>query len=370
MTTFAGGGASGVNGSGTVAGFSGPASMAFNPVDGALFVVETGGHRVRRITPTGQVSTVAGTGAAGAVDGAGTSASFNAPLGLTVAADSTIYVGDTTNNRIRKIVKSGIDPTLPASYSVSTICGAAAGFADGTGSAALFKNPMGLALDGNGALFVADTSNYRIRRIDLATNTVVTIAGNGAAQSVDGIGTTTASMGGPRGVAWVKGSLVVSDFSQNCLRQVSLIQGASPTSGESWYVSTIAGFGAVQGSFLNGDGNVARFSAPYMIAASGTEAVYVADLNNKRVRKVAGVGGTFPVGAPVPSSGSNAVTMSSQTGLVASNVFGTQVPYVDYDGPIGPGESSASKYWSFVVPAGVNTFQFSVMTETDTPVLI
>jgi sugar lactone lactonase YvrE len=155
--------------------FREPTSVAA-AANGDAIVVDD--DRIYRVTPAGAVSAVAGSGA-GFADGPAATALFNDPRGITVAADGSIYVADTKNNRIRVV----------AGGTVRTLAGSSQGFADGVGAAALFTWPMGIALTPTGTLVVADTWNHRIREVRL-DGTVTTWAGTGAAGLLDGPGAT------------------------------------------------------------------------------------------------------------------------------------------------------------------------------------
>jgi sugar lactone lactonase YvrE len=148
--------------------------VALGP-DGALYVAEPDGNRIRRVVVdganVGTVTTVAGTGAAGNQDGPGTSATFNGPIGLAVGPDRTIYVIEGNGARLRKIAPDG---------TVSTLAGTgAAGYVDGPGASAQFSAPNGIALDPDGSLYVADSGNDRIRKVT-PTGQVTTLAGGGS----------------------------------------------------------------------------------------------------------------------------------------------------------------------------------------------
>jgi hypothetical protein len=114
-------------------------------------------HLIRKITPAGWVTTLAGSGSAGSADGTGTAASFNLPVGVALDGSGNVYVADGVNNLIRKITSAGVVSTLAGSGSV--------GSADGTGTAASFNNPYGVAVDGSGNVYVADFGNHLIRKI-------------------------------------------------------------------------------------------------------------------------------------------------------------------------------------------------------------
>ncbi|HXC68970.1 MAG TPA: NHL repeat-containing protein [Pyrinomonadaceae bacterium] len=159
VTTIAGG----VEGfaDGDKASFNTPSGIALAP-DGSLIVADTGNNRIRRVTPAGQTSTVAGDGTAGYVDGPANRAQFNGPIGVAVDVNGNIYVADTYNDRIRLITPDG---------QVSTVAGKGTpGFADGDRNTALFDTPCGVVVANDGTLIVADTGNDRLRRIDAQGN--------------------------------------------------------------------------------------------------------------------------------------------------------------------------------------------------------
>ena len=156
VTTLAGFSEGFADGDGTTARLDTPSGLALDRA-GNLYVADTGNHAIRKITPLGVVSTVAGTGAAGFRDGAAAQAQFNGPIGVAVDAHGNIYVADTYNDRIRRIDAQG---------QVSTLAGGERpGDADGTGTQARFDTPTALAVDAQGIVWVADTYNNTIRRI-------------------------------------------------------------------------------------------------------------------------------------------------------------------------------------------------------------
>ncbi len=171
VTTLAGspGNRGNADGPGDTATFSSPTGIA-RDANGVLYVADAMNHTIRKLTPDGIVSTVAGAaGAAGFADGVGTAARFNFPTGLAVDGRGDIYVADTTNNLIRRITSAGVVSTLAGVPGV-------AGFDDGAGAGALFNRPGGLAADGSGNLYLADTDNSTIRKISPA-GVVTTVAG-------------------------------------------------------------------------------------------------------------------------------------------------------------------------------------------------
>jgi sugar lactone lactonase YvrE len=156
VSTLAGSVEGYADGAGSEASFNTPSGLAFDDA-GNLYVADTGNNRIRKITPQGLVSTVAGKGTAGLVDGRATEAKFDGPIGIAVDSNDNIYVADTYNDSIRKITPSG---------QVSTVAGAGRpGYADGLATAALFDTPCALVVTVAGELIIADTGNNRLRKI-------------------------------------------------------------------------------------------------------------------------------------------------------------------------------------------------------------
>jgi gliding motility-associated-like protein len=212
-TVFAGSGLIGANdGLGTTSSFNGPGGLALD-AQGNLYVADQVNNRIRKITPAGQVTTLAGSGATGSNNGSGPSATFNNPDGVAVDKAGNVYVADTKNNLIRKIAPDG---------TVSPFAGnGTPGKTDGTGSAASFNYPTNLAIDGLGNLYVADYTNNLIRKITPA-GVVSTIVGSGAAGSANGA-FNAASFKGPIALIFDNtGNLFVSDFQNNLVRKITL----------------------------------------------------------------------------------------------------------------------------------------------------
>ncbi len=263
------------NGPAAASEFYSPQGVA---VDGSgnVFVADTGDHVIRKIDASGQVTTYAGAGAApGFADGAAASASFDSPGGLAIDAAGNVYVADSGNNRIRKIDTGG---------NVTTVAGnGVAGDTDGTGGpsgSAQFAWPTGIAADGAGNLFVADTGNNRIRKIDPEGN-VTTFAGNGSAGFADGSGgrSGSAELRWPGGVALgAAGDLFVADQDNYRLRRID-------PSGD---VTTVAG-GPAPG-FVDGSSSVARFYGPRAVALAASGTIVVADEENDAIREVDATG--------------------------------------------------------------------------------
>jgi len=153
------------DGAATAAKFYFPSGIAIDG-QGNLYAADQGNHRIRKVTPEGVVTTLAGS-IQGSADGTGATAQFSRPVGVVADAAGNVYVGDLFNHRIRKITALGV---------VTTMAGSSYGFSNGVGTVAQFAYPAGLALDKQGNLYVADTENHRLRKITPAGE-VTTFAG-------------------------------------------------------------------------------------------------------------------------------------------------------------------------------------------------
>jgi sugar lactone lactonase YvrE len=222
VTTIAGDGSPIVR-DGKQSGFSDPFGVAIAD-DGTIYVADAGeSNRIRKISPDGSVTTLAG-GSEGFADGTGASASFNTPSALVLGPDGNLYVADTGNNRIRKITPTG---------QVSTVAGdGTAGYLDGPAAKAQFNGPIGLTVSGGGDIYVADTYNDVIRMIT-TEGEVTTVAGGGTPGFADGE-QKVALFDTPSGIIATDSSLIVADTGNRRLRKVSAEGGVTtlPTSGE------------------------------------------------------------------------------------------------------------------------------------------
>jgi glucose/arabinose dehydrogenase len=183
--------------------------------DGNLYVTDRQNHTIRKITPAGVVTTLAGTaGSYGSADGTGADARFYYPYGVAVDGDGNVYVADTINHTIRKITPAGVVTTLAGTAG-------AVGSTDGTGADARFNEPYGVAVDGDGNVYVTDRYNHTIRKITPA-GVVTTWAGaEGESGFVDGIGR-AAFFDYPSGVAVDgDGNVYVADNSNHAIRKVT-----------------------------------------------------------------------------------------------------------------------------------------------------
>jgi sugar lactone lactonase YvrE len=257
------------NGTGSAALFDYPHGVATNG-SGTVVIADAGNNLIRVSTAAGVVTTLAGIGGiAGSANGTGTAASFNAPAGVAIDASGNVYVADTGNSTIRKIAPGG---------AVTTLAGVAGqtGSSDGTGAAATFNQPQGVAVDSSGNVYVADTNNDTIRKIT-SGGTVTTLAGSaGQTGSGNGAGG-SARFNHPYDVAVdSSGNVYVADFGNATIRMIN----TSNT------VSTLAGTAGVTG-FLDGSGFAAKFNQPYAVTVDGSGNVYVADTYNRAIREIA-----------------------------------------------------------------------------------
>ena len=236
-------------------------------IDGAgnLYLADTQNHRICRIAPDGTSIIIAGTGEAGFANGPADSAQFNEPIGIAVHSDGTIFVTDSLNHRIRAISPTG---------EVSTHSGLGlAGFTNGNKIAARYNLPWGLAIDGNGILYVADRANNRIRKV-AADGEASTLTGTGSAGDLNGT-IDLAEVNQPIGIAVTNTGLVyITELGNHAIRRVE----------SNGTVSTLAG-GASPG-FLDALGTTARFSRPTGLAIDSDSQLLVADRENHRIRKV------------------------------------------------------------------------------------
>ena len=274
VTTLAGSGSNtSIDGTGTNATFSLPFGVIVD-TGGNVYVAENGGRLIRKITPAGVVTTLAG-GTAGSTNGTGTNARFFSPTGITIDSASNLYVTDNQNHAIRKITPAAVVTTF-AGVSAST----SFGYVDGTGTNAKFYLPTGIAIDSAGTLYVCDSYNHRIRKVS-PTGVVTTLAGSATGQGTatgafaDGTGA-NASFNQPFGVEVdSEGTVYIGDRMNHRIRKIT----------PAGVVTTIAGTSGV-GGFANGTGGNARFNNPRGLVVSPAGVMYVADQTNQRIRKI------------------------------------------------------------------------------------
>jgi sugar lactone lactonase YvrE len=261
---------------GTAAAFITPRGITTDGTN--LYVADYGNNTIRKIViDSAEVSPFAGTDGAvfGYADGTGNEASFHSPSGITYH-NGFLYVSDTVNNRIRKIeVSTKIVTTLSGLANVDGPVNA--GFADGTADSAKFYLPQGITTDGT-YVYVADTANHRIRRIDIANGTTDTIAGTGLAGSADGSGD-VATFNLPTGITSDGTYLYVAEFGSHIIRKITVGDTAALST-----VALLAGSAGTAGA-VGGAGTVARFNGPSGITTDGTN-LYVSDYSGYTIRKI------------------------------------------------------------------------------------
>lgn len=228
---------------------------------GNFFVAETPANKILKVTPDGTVSIFAGS-TLGYSEGTGASAQFAVPTAIIIDSDGNLFLTDYLNHKIRKINPAGL---------VTTLAGSASGYEDGNGIAAKFSNPRDICLDGEGNLYVADQGNHKIRKITSA-GVVSTFAGS-IQGFADGIGK-DAKFDHPSGIfAGNKGSIYVADTWNHKIRMINA----------AGVVSTLAGS---ERGFNDGSGAEAKFNFPLGMCKDDLGNIYVADGDNHRIRKI------------------------------------------------------------------------------------
>jgi len=275
IASIAGAGAAGISGDGgpaTIALLSSPSGVAVD-AGGTVYIVDTGNNRIRAIDGSGRIATKAGDGTAGfSGDGGPSSAArLNAPGGIAVDETGNIYIADTGNNRIRKITAAGVISTIAGS-------GTPGFFGDGgPASVAQLNGPLGLAVDANANLYIADEANSRIRKVDGA-GVITTVVGTGIAGfSGDGGQARQANVNFPRAVAVDQtGNLYISDTRSLRVRKVT------PTG----VITTFAGQGNRGFAGDGGPATQAMMRAPHGLVVDQAGNLLIADYGNNEVRKV------------------------------------------------------------------------------------
>jgi sugar lactone lactonase YvrE len=351
ITTVAGNGTSGADTSVATTTKLTPLGLAFDS-HGNVYVTDTSNNRVGRIDPQGMFTTVAGTGTAGysGDNVPAVDAQLFYPSGLVIDAADNIFIADSNNNRIRRIDASG---------TITTIAGTGRGAFLGEGTPAVgaeLFSPIGLALSDNGSLYIADSANSRVRQID-PMGLIHTIAGTGVfGYGGDGVDATTTPLSAPNGVAVGPGhNVYIADTGNN---RVRLVQSANGQ------ISTIAGDGTAGFSGEGGAATAAELSVPTSVALDNSGGVYLADHTNNRVRHiapsgiittVAGTGMTDASGDGGPASAASlfypgAVAIDAAGVLYIADFVNARVRRIDASGTI-------TTIAGMVDPDGVGPFE-------------
>ena len=330
VSTFAGA-ARGADGTGAGARFTNPVGVVSDGTN--LYVADTNDNKIRKIViATGVVTTLAGspTNAAGAADGAGAVATFNSPYGITTDG-TNLYVADANNNKIRQIVI--------ATGAVSSLTGVAntastAGAADGIGTAATFNLPYGITTDGTN-LYVADQGNNKIRKIVIATGVVSSFTGAASAPSAagaqDGLAA-SATFASPRGITTDGSNLYLADEANEKIRKIVIATGA---------VSSLTGMSSTPGACgaVDGAAAAAMFCTPFGITSDGAN-LYVVDSTNNKIRKV------------VIATGQVSSVTGAASAVSAAGAMDGAGTTAEFNFPIGITTDGASLY---VTDTGNNT---------------
>jgi sugar lactone lactonase YvrE len=306
VSTFAGNGTAGfADGVGTSATFYSPRGIALD-TSGNVYVADTLNTIIRKITSSRVVSTLAGgVGQLGHADGTGTNSNFYNPSGIAIDSNGNIYVADLNNHRIRKITPSGHVTTLAGNGS--------AGYNDGSGTTVMFNKPSGVVVDTSGNVYVSDEYNHRIRKIN-STGFVTTFAGNGSKGYIEGLGT-NAQFHQPNGIAIDPfGNLVVVDHVNNNFRNISSSGNVSTITGgvgftyptdvavdasgniyvvdyhrigiinSTGVVTRLAG--TLTKGYIDRPGTNAQFQYPESVAIDSSGDLLIADSRNNCIRKI------------------------------------------------------------------------------------
>lgn len=310
VSTFAGSGSQGfVNGNGAAASFRFPTYVALDGL-GNVLVVDRSNHVIRKIDSDGEVTSFAGTGAIGMGNGDLTTATFKFPDAAVTDSDGNIFITDQSNHIIRKITPEGIVSTFAGTGSI--------GSNDGNGATASFYFPAGITVDGDDNLYIADFGNNKVRKIT-PDGTVSTFAGTGVAGAQEG-SALSATFNGLTGVAMdSQNNLFVADYYNNKIRKIDVLGN----------VSTFAGSG-IAGS-NDGTAIEATFNHPATISIDSQDNLFLTDENNNKIRKITpdGITSTYAGTGVVGSDEGSALTASFNhpTGLV---VDGTVIYVSDY----------------------------------------
>ncbi|SEL79515.1 S-layer homology domain-containing protein [Paenibacillus sp. OK003] len=316
ISTVAGTGVGGYSGDGEsalVAQLNSPNGVAVDSM-GDLYIGDSGNHRIRKVDKSGNISTVAGTGVSGysGDGGSATSAKMSSPNGVAIDNSGNLYIGDSGNNRVRKVDTFG---------NISTVAGTGeGGYAGDGGLATLAKlnNPAGIAVDSDGNLYISDLSNQRVRKVDTSDN-ISTVAGTGVGGfSGDGGPAILAKLNYANGVRVdSNGNLYIGDSGNNRIRKVD----------KSGNISTIAGTGVSGYSGDGGSATSAQLKSPNGVAVDSSGNLYIADIGNNSIRKLTFLASAYTVGASTATSTPGVGTDNAVTLTVKDSVGNTDTTF-------------------------------------------
>lgn len=283
VSTYAGNGTGGyADGAGTSAEFNNPAGIARDSA-GNLYVADANNSCIRKITTAQVVSTFAGTcnavnrGSAGYADGTGAAAAFNFPYGMGIDSSGNLYIAENANNCVRKITTTQVVSTFAGTC--GTTANGYAGYVDGAGATAKFRSPLGAVVDSSGNVYIADTGNACIRKITPA-QVVSTFAGScGNFGWAAGSGN-AARFNFPQGMAIdTSGNLYVADLYNECIVKITPAQVVSDYAG-------LCDYNADSSGYADGTGTAAKFYWPDAVTVDSSGNLYVVDMANNCIRKV------------------------------------------------------------------------------------
>jgi sugar lactone lactonase YvrE len=277
ITTVAGIGSAGFSGDGgpAISAQIGPYKVAVDSA-GNLYFSEYTNHRVRKVNTAGVITTIAGNGIDGfsGDGGPATSAKLSFPMGVAVDSVGNLYIADSENNRIRKVTAAGV---------ITTVAGNGTDGFSGDGSlatSAQLASPTGVATDSAGNFYIADTYNFRIRKVVLS-GVITTVAGNGEWEGFsDGVPATSAPLYYPKDITVDSGNLYIVDYATARIRKVNL----------AGVITTVAGNGSLGFSGDGGPATSAQLYNPISVAMDSSGYLYISDSENNRIRKVSPAG--------------------------------------------------------------------------------
>ncbi len=345
ITTFAGGfGVLGDSGPATAALLFGPAGMAFDAA-GNLYIADGSNHRIRKVTVAGVIATVAGTGSVGFSGDGGDAkaAQLNNPQGVAVDAAGNLLIADTNNNRVRRVNQSGVIQTV-AGNGMDSFSGDG-----GAATSATLSIPNAITVDAQGSLYIADSGNDRIRRVNVSGQ-ISTYAGSNATALGDDGPAVSASLSLPLGVALdAAGNLFIADTLNQRIRRVT----------PAGVISTVAGNGEIGFAGDGGAATQASLSLPFGVATDAAGNLYIADGANGRVRQVSAVGTirTIAGNGSLAFGGDGGMALFAQLGFIGGIA-------VDASGAVYTSDQDnhrVRKLTPFVVPAD---FTFTATSDT------